>query len=229
MTVTFSGKWTIDESALTKEVNQVHGVEKASGTWKYTWKLHESDFLPTPGSASTNKYFTAATAVAQGEASQTNTNPDSTCKLSENGPGVDTSLAFYPGGSGRWIAAVRLPSNAGFGLGAVSSTSTWKVVSGCNGSGPGVGFNSPGSSAGVNVLLGKAVYSPAVDLSAKYPPGALGSVQIEHWIYAVFPVKQHSPAARIPLSYSYTYPYNDKTLGEGTVAWSGTVTIDVGR
>jgi hexokinase len=67
-----------------------------------------------------------------------------------------------------------------------------------------------------------------VSVPTKYMPGGGQNLQVEHWMYAVFPVKQNGPAARIPLSFSYSYPYNSKTLGDGTVAWSGTVTIIVG-
>jgi len=44
----------------------------------------------------------------------------------------------------------------------------------------------------------------------------------------VFRLNPRSPATNVPFTYSYSYPYDNNTNGDGTVQWSGRVTITVG-
>ena len=129
-----------------------------------------------------------------------------------------------------WIAAVRLPSNAGFGLEAVPRPRRGRSSAAATAA-PRRRLQFSRIERRGELLLGKAVYSPAVDLSAKYPPARWGASRSST---GSTPSSRSSSIRRrrgTPLSYSYTYPYNDKTLGEGRACAqsSGTVTIVVGQ
>jgi hypothetical protein len=225
--LSFQGDWSVDESALTKAANQVHGVESENGSWDLIWKGTERELEPS-GQTGPAGGLANASGSWTGTATEKNTNPTSKCEQAAKGGNTGTFL-LYPAGDGEWIAAIQLPP---FALPPLP-VGGWVVVSGCSGHHPGVGWGGPGGSGSAGGspphLLGKATYSPDVNIPAKYMPITEDWLQQEHWRYAVFVIhRQRTRETSVPFSYTYAYPYNNETEGEGTVTWKGTVHITTG-
>ena len=229
VTVTFTGRWQVDEQALTQAVDQVHGVGTSAGTWRDTWASTLSDFAPASSSTPSPLYLNATTAEYEGTQSEVDTNPSSSCQLKEHVVDATASLAVYPAGGGQWVAAITVPPTPpAFN----DPYPPWTVVEGCNGQGPGVGWLGPGSGS-LTQPLGHATYSPAISIPDAYLGSAgltptEGGSQVQHYRSAVFRLIPESPATTVNFTYTYTYPYTHLTEGEGTIHWDGNVTITVG-